>query len=75
MLTFTCPGCRERKKYKNFFDHVASCDKIGQDDMISNDQLNKIVQQNQNAVPVVAHHYSRLSRFIFVLEKDSKILI
>lgn len=31
--------------------------------------------ENQNAVPLVQHNYSSLSKFIYVLEKDTKNLI
>ena len=54
---------------------MKQCDKISQDDCVSNDQVQKIVAQNQNAVPMVHHSYSRLSNFIYVLEKDTKTVL
>ena len=43
--------------------------------MVSTEQIQKIVVSNQNVVPVVQHNYSRLSQFIYVLEKDTKNLL
>lgn len=31
VLMFNCPGCQKRVRYQAFFEHVATCAKIGQD--------------------------------------------
>ena len=74
-LSFTCPGCSERKRYTAFFEHVKQCNKISADDCVSQEQVQKIVAQNQNAVPVIHHAFSNLSRYIYVLEKDTKTVL
>ena len=53
LLNFNCPGCGERKRYNAIFEHVKVCDRIRADEMVSNEQIQKIVSENQNAVPVV----------------------
>lgn len=72
LVNFTCPGCNEKKRYKAFFEHVKICESIGADAMVSNEQIQKIVAENQNAVPLVQHNYSSLAQNIYVVEKDSK---
>ena len=42
--------------------------------MVSSEQMQKILTENQNA-PAVHHNYSRLSRYIYILEKDTKNLL
>lgn len=75
LLNFKCPGCNEKKRYTQFYEHVKQCDKITDAERVSAEQIQKIVTENQNAVPVVQHNYSSLSRYIYVLEKDTKALI
>ena len=75
LLNFNCPGCGQRKRYEAMFNHVKTCEHINADVMVSNEQVQKIVAQNHNAVPVVAHQFSTLSRHIYILEKDSKNLL
>ena len=43
--------------------------------MVSTEQMQRILTENQNAVPAVSHNYSRLSRYIYILEKDTKNLL
>ena len=74
LMQFNCPGCGERKRYNAFFEHVKTCTSISSDSMVSTEQMQKIVSQNQNA-PAVHHNYSRLSRYIYILEKDTKNLL
>ena len=40
--------------------------------MHSAEQIQQIVVSNQNAVPVVQHNYSSLSKHIYIVEKDTK---
>ena len=75
MLNFNCPGCGQRKKYEAIFAHVKTCDQIQADAMVSNEQVQKIVAQNNNARPQVVTQFSTLSRHIYILEKDSKNLL
>ena len=75
LLNFNCPGCGQRKRYEAIFNHVKTCERIQPDVMVSNEQVQKIVAQNQNAVPVVSHQFSTLARNIYILEKDSKNLL
>ena len=74
LVQFTCPGCGERKRYEAFFNHVKTCPRIGADSMVSSEQMQKIMTENQSA-PAVHHNYSRLSRYIYILEKDTKNLL
>jgi len=43
LLNFACPGCGEKKRYQAFFEHVKTCDQIREENMTSNEQLQKIV--------------------------------
>lgn len=40
--------------------------------MVSTEHFQKIVAENQNAVPMVQHNYSSLSNYIYIVEKDTK---
>ena len=75
LLNFNCPGCGTRKRYEAIFSHVKTCDQIQADAMVSNEQVQKIVAQNNNARPQVVNQFSTLSRHIYILEKDSKNLL
>ena len=72
MLMFTCPGCGVNKKYRQFFAHVAECDKITEEMKTSQNQMKQKVAANQVAVPKIPHLYSTMSQVIFVFDKDSK---
>ena len=46
MIVFTCPGCGANKKYKQFFAHVAECDKITEEMKTSQNQMKQKVAAN-----------------------------
>lgn len=39
LINFQCPGCNEKKRYQQFFEHVRSCDKIQDDGKVSAEQF------------------------------------
>ena len=46
LINFQCPGCKDKKRYVQFFDHVKTCEKIQSGDKMSAEEIQKIVSEN-----------------------------